>query len=134
MRNQGVREIWLRKKLLRDLGFELIVRDLLTTRWEADTLRGFFSQDDVQAWFNMSAPEIKSGAICIDSIGKAEAINLMRRYPILIRRPLMQCGTYKQSGFVVGDVFDALGITTEKTAQLDSCQMPSNLTMCGDTS
>ena len=47
------------KRLLLDAGHELIVCDLLATRWTAEELRAFFGGRPVSEWFNRAAPRVK---------------------------------------------------------------------------
>ena len=44
------------KAILRRLGVSLEVRDILSENWTAESLRSFFGNKAVPAWFNESAP------------------------------------------------------------------------------
>ncbi len=87
------------KRLLAEAGHELIVRNLLETRWEADELRAFFGGRPVSEWFNRAAPRVKSGEIAPEALGEADAILLLLEDPLLIRRPLLQVGEWREAGF-----------------------------------
>ncbi len=109
------------KTILREQGISFEVRNLLTTLWTADSLRAFFADTPVSQWFNDSAPRVKSGDIAIDQLDEVSALRLMVDDPILIRRPLMACDGYKQSGFVPGPVLAHLGIRLDEAQDLQSC-------------
>lgn len=111
------------KAVLRQHGYQLEVRDLLTTPWTAEALRPFFADKSVREWFNQSAPEVKSAAIKIDQLNENEALNLMVKNPLLICRPLMQVDELKQSGFVDGGVLRHLNIKLNSHEDLQSCPM-----------
>lgn len=87
------------KHLLTEAGHQLIVRNLLETRWEAGELRAFFGQRPVSEWFNRAAPKVKSGEVVPEGLDEAGAIALMLADPLLIRRPLMQVGARREAGF-----------------------------------
>jgi nitrogenase-associated protein len=106
------------------------VRDLLSEPWNAERLRPFFADKPVAAWFNETAPAVKSGAIAIHDLDETEALSLMILDPILIRRPLLEYGSFKQSGFVAGPVLDALGVELDATEDLQTCPMTDTETIC----
>ncbi|MGB0747261.1 MAG: ArsC/Spx/MgsR family protein [Magnetospiraceae bacterium] len=98
------------KALLRDLGYEVEVRDLLRWPWTVQSLQPFFGDRPVKEWFNASAPRVKSGEVDPASLDAATALALMVEDPLLIRRPLMETDLGKISGFVPGPALLALGI------------------------
>ncbi|MCG8018295.1 MAG: nitrogenase-associated protein [Candidatus Thiodiazotropha sp. 'RUGA'] len=112
------------KAILRKLGISLQVRDILSETWTSDSLRSFFGEKAISAWFNESAPQVKSGEIDIDHLNETEALRLMVEQPILIKRPLMICQSLKQSGFTVGPVLDYLGVYLNESQKIESCPMP----------
>lgn len=118
------------KALLRaqDIAFE--VKDLLNTAWTAETLRPFFGDKPVAQWFNDSAPKVKSGEIDIHTVSEAEALAMMQKEPLLIRRPLLDLGEKKQSGFTAGIVLDALGVKLTPDKDLQSCPKDTSATIC----
>ncbi|WP_455222656.1 ArsC/Spx/MgsR family protein [Kaarinaea lacus] len=87
------------KKLLKEAGYQLEERNLLTEPWTAARLLAFFNNLPVNAWFNRSAPAVKSGEIEPDMLTAEQAIQCMLADPLLIRRPLMEVGDRKYVGF-----------------------------------
>lgn len=86
------------KETLRAAGHELVVRDLLSMPWRAETLRPFFEDQPVADWFNRAAPRIKSGEIDPAALTEDEAIQAMLADPLLIRRPLAIIGLHTVCG------------------------------------
>lgn len=123
----------MQQSLLRSQGISFEVRDLLSHPWTADLLRAYFGKMPVTEWFNNSAPRVKSGEIAIGRLSEAEALDLMLQDPILIRRPLMDLGLLKQSGFVAGPVLDALGVELDASHNLQDCPMETAQADCGVT-
>ncbi len=117
--------------LLRTRGVQPAVRNLLSQPWTAETLRPFFGNKPVVEWFNPSAPAVKSGAIKIATLSARQALNLMLVEPLLIRRPLLQYGQLRQSGFVNGPVLAALGIVLDDPSDLSACPMDGDAPDCG---
>jgi nitrogenase-associated protein len=109
--------------LLRTQGVSFQTKDLLSTEWTADTLRPYFGDKPVAAWFNASAPKVKSGAILLDELSESEALALMIAEPILICRPLLDYAGIRQSGFTPGPVLTALGVNLNPQEDLQSCPM-----------
>lgn len=89
------------KKLLRAAGLELEVRDLLSEPWTRATLRPYFGELPVAAWFNRSAPAIKSGELVPETLTADQALAAMLANPLLIRRPLIRLGPLVMAGFDV---------------------------------
>jgi nitrogenase-associated protein len=98
------------KALLKAAGHVVEARDLLTEKWTAIALRSFFGDLPFAAWFNPTAPDVKSGAIAPHLIQAVEALDLMIQNPLLIRRPLMQVGDRKEVGFDLKTVADWIGL------------------------
>lgn len=112
------------KRLLLEAGHELIVRNLLETRWEPGELRAFFGRRPVSEWFNRAAPRVKSGEIVPEVLDEARALALMLEDPLLIRRPLLQVGERREAGFDTARIHDWIG-PLENTAprqDLERCQ------------
>lgn len=82
-----------KQQLLR-AGIDLEVRDLLSTPWDAASLKPFLDGHAVHEWFNPNAPDIKSGTLTPESLNKDEALALLIKEPILIKRPLI---VYKET-------------------------------------
>lgn len=89
----------LQKQLLRATGLELEVRDLLTEHWTKETLLPFFESKPVAEWFNLSAPAIKYGELNPEILTSDQALDLMIKNPLLIRRPLIRHGSHFMAGF-----------------------------------
>ncbi|HZF70428.1 ArsC/Spx/MgsR family protein [Sulfuricurvum sp.] len=87
------------KQILRSSGCILIERNLLEHGLSSDELRTFMGEKRVPEWFNPAAPSIKNGEINPDVLDETEALELLMKDPILIRRPLMVIGIEKLCGF-----------------------------------
>ncbi len=111
------------KAVLRQHGYKLDVRNLLTTPWTAEQLRPFFADKAVNEWFNQSAPDIKSGVINTGQLSENETLDMMVQTPLLICRPLLQVNELRQSGFVEGVVLNHLNISLKTNEDLQSCPM-----------
>jgi nitrogenase-associated protein len=109
------------KALLRASGHELEVRNLLTEDWTASTLARFFGVKPVSEWFNLASPRIKSGEIQPQALGAEEALALMVADPLLIRRPLMQVGERRESGFDADAVHAWIGLASSPEKISDTC-------------
>lgn len=114
------------KQFLRDRGYDLVVENLLETVWTASALRSYFGETPVESWFNQSSPRVKAQEISIGSVSEQEAIHLMIEDPLLICRPLLRCGEFRQSGFISGPVFDHLGIALGASSMLQYCPIAAN--------
>ena len=118
------------KRLLRQAGHTVIEKSLLIENWTENplALREFFGDKPVSEWFNRSAPDIKKGVINPELLGEQQAIDLMLVDPLLIRRPLMQVGREKKSGFNEQEVKLWVGLSGEASnADLENC--PQNSTI-----
>lgn len=123
------------KVLLKQHGCRLIVRNLLAEPWTAVRLRAFFGDKPVPEWFNDSAPGIKSGELQLEGLSAAAALALMVEEPLLIRRPLMQFGELRQSGFVDGPLLAAMGVRLQNDVDLQSCPREADSPpLCGEPS
>jgi nitrogenase-associated protein len=118
------------KKLLQRLGHQLKVRDLLSEKWTAESLRPFFGDSPVARWFNESAHRVKDGTVDIHTLDEAQALKLMLADPMSIRRPLLQVGDLRQAGFLRGPVLDTLGVSLDPEKDLQSCPMPEPSSKC----
>jgi nitrogenase-associated protein len=85
--------------LLREAGAVVDVRDLLTEPWSAKRLHGFFAGRPVAEWFNPAAPAVKSGAVDPAAFAAGDALERLAAEPLLIRRPLIEIGEARRSGF-----------------------------------
>ncbi|MEJ2592657.1 MAG: ArsC/Spx/MgsR family protein [Candidatus Thiodiazotropha sp.] len=120
----------MQQSLLRGQGVRFEVRDLLSQAWSVERLRSYFHGLPVADWFNTSAPRVKSGEIAIHALDEMAALAMMIQDPILIRRPLLELGELKQSGFVPGPVIDALGIDLDASGNLQDCPMDARSQVC----
>lgn len=77
------------KKLLSSWGVVLKEEDLLRYPFSKKTLKMFLEKAPINAWFNPNAPDIKSKKIDTSKLDDEEAIALLLKNPILIKRPLM---------------------------------------------
>jgi nitrogenase-associated protein len=111
------------KALLSGAGHQLDVRNLLTNPWTADTLRPFFGTLPITAWFNPSAPRIRSGEVNPAQVDEETALNLMIADPLLIRRPLLQVGEVYAVGFDLQEIERWLGLEENKSVlgDLENC-------------
>lgn len=113
------------KAKLSSLGCMLSVKSLLDGVWDKKELREYFADKPVSAWFNMSAPKIKDGLIDVNALSENEALEMMVKEPLLIKRPLMKCGNVKISGFEPSEIRERLGLNVEEAPPTcqpgDSC-------------
>lgn len=98
------------KEKLQSLGCLLVIKNLLSTKWSADELRGFFDGKPKEEWFNMSAPLIKDGFLNPAVLTEEQALEVMIKEPILIKRPLIRKGDVKISGFNPNEIKEKLGL------------------------
>lgn len=120
------------KKILKEAGFELDVRNLITTSWNKETLQEFFRNLPKKEWFNPSAPAIKSKQVIPEKLSEQEALEEMTKDPLLIRRPLMQFQDYQVAGFnleklvevVQGKGVTLVGMTRAVPDDIEQC--PTN--------
>jgi len=120
------------KKLLAAAGHEVVALNLLTETWQPERLRSFFGKLAVRNWFNYSAPAIKQGDIEPESLNEQEALALMVKNPLLIRRPLMQVGDRTMAGFDQYAVDNWIGLTETKSYQdMESCPRSLAQASCG---
>ena len=87
------------KSILHAAGHAVKARNLLTQSWSPDTLYLFLKDKPLWEWFNRTAPQIRDGEIVPEKLDEQTALDLMLKYPILIRRPLIQIGDRYTVGF-----------------------------------
>lgn len=114
------------KKMLQEAGHELVALSLLEEAWSETRLREFFGDKPVNEWFNMSAPQIKSGEVNPAHFTEEEALKAMTMEPLLIKRPLIDTEWGKVSGFDNELVNRLIGY--KDTSGLHSC--PNFLNRC----
>ncbi len=103
------------KQQLTAAGHSLTERDLATAPLTADELRAFFGDKELDQWFNRRAPSIKSGAVKPDELDEAGALAAMLADRELIRRPLIQSGDRRESGFDPNTLHAWIGLTSEES-------------------
>ncbi|ABE38424.1 Nitrogenase-associated protein [Rhodopseudomonas palustris BisB5] len=111
------------KALLIASGHELEVRNLLSETWTPETLRPFFGSKPIPEWFNASSPKVKAGAIDLAALTENSALAMMIEDPLLIRRPLMQAGDRRESGFDQTLVDAWIGLRPTEAPLTDRCAM-----------
>ncbi|MBI5132765.1 MAG: hypothetical protein HZA66_25280 [Rhodopseudomonas palustris] len=111
------------KALLIASGHDLDVRNLLSEPWTPATLRPFFGTKPVPEWFNASSPKVKAGAIDLAALSEAAALALMVDDPLLIRRPLLQAGERRESGFDQAGIDAWIGLRPTAEPVTDRCAM-----------
>jgi len=120
------------KQLLVSAGHQVIARNLLTEAWEPLRLQAFFTGLSVRNWFNYSAPAIKTGEIDPETLNETEALVLMLKDPLLIRRPLMQVGGRLMAGFDQQRIDAWIGLTAVTVERdLESCPRAALQSACG---
>lgn len=98
------------KKQLEAAGHVLEVRDLMAAAWTRDSLRPFFAERPVEQWINKLHPSVRSGAVTPATLTAEQALDLMIADPSLIRRPLLQVGDERRSGYDPNGLQDWIGI------------------------
>jgi nitrogenase-associated protein len=109
------------KALLIASGHELDVRNLLTEPWTPETLRPFFGDKPLPDWFNASSPRVKSGEVTPAALTPDGALAMMVEDALLIRRPLMQVGERRESGFDQATVDAWIGLRPTERPVTDAC-------------
>jgi len=109
------------KRLLAEAGHTVVTRDLLTETWTSQSLRPFFGDRPVAEWFNKAAPAVKSGEIDPASFDEAAALEAMIAKPLLIRRPLMQVGDRRETGFEPALVEAWIGLAEPVEGSIEGC-------------
>ncbi len=108
-------------QVLQSAGHEVIVRDLLSESWTEATLRGFFGDRPVAAWFNRSAVRVKSGEIVPETLSAEAAIALLIADPALIRRPLLEAMGERQVGWEPEIIEGWIGLATAMSPGREGC-------------
>ncbi|ESA34618.1 nitrogenase-associated protein [Leptolyngbya sp. Heron Island J] len=115
------------KALLQTAGHIVRTHNLLTEAWTPEQLRPFFGTLPVSQWFNPTAPPIKAGAVHPEQVSVDQALALMVKQPILIRRPLLRVKDCYAVGFDLSavDAWIGLAPSSDLTQDVETC--PSNL-------
>jgi nitrogenase-associated protein len=101
------------KVLLAAAGHTVQAKNLLTEKWTAARLRAFFGDLPVVEWFNHTAPRVRDGEIWPHKLSGEQAIALMLKEPLLIRRPLMEVDGQRRVGFDQGAVDRWIGLSSK---------------------
>ena len=109
------------KELLKKHNIIFEVRDLLNTKWSYEDLLGYFDGLEVADMFNSFAPQVRDKEIDITKLSKDEAINLMIKNPILIKRPLMQINGTKICGFDIDKINQLLNLNIQTDKKINNC-------------
>jgi len=109
------------KALLAASGHEVDARNLRAESWSAASLRPFFGSKPVLDWFNMSSPRVKAGEVKPGELSEEAALAMMIDDPLLIRRPLMQVGDRRESGFDQAEIDAWIGLLKTEKAVTDAC-------------
>jgi arsenate reductase (glutaredoxin) len=110
------------KELLHQAGVEFEIKDILNTVWTKELLEAFFEDLSVENIFNMSALKIKNNAIDITQVSKNQAIELMLKEPILIKRPLIEINNTKICGFDIDKINTLLNISMPQPKDINDCK------------
>lgn len=116
------------KELLKNHNISFTVKSLLDTKWTFEILSEFFIGLDVKDIFNPFAPQIKNEEINILNIKKDEAINLMIKEPILIKRPLLEINGVKLCGFNIEQINNLLNTKIDTNKKLNTCSSSDSCT------
>ncbi|MGD1856946.1 MAG: ArsC/Spx/MgsR family protein [Leptolyngbyaceae cyanobacterium] len=114
------------KALLQAAGHTVRRHNLLAESWTPERLRPFFGEQPVNRWFNPTAPAITAGEIDPDQLNADEALALMVKQPILIRRPLLQVDERYAAGFDMTTVDAWIGLAPNSDLTQDVQTCPKN--------
>jgi len=118
------------KEILKKAGHQVQVKNLLEEPWTVAKLLAFFSHLPVNAWFNQSAPAIKSGHVNPERLSAEQAVNYMLADPLLIRRPLMEVGETKIVGFEQERLNEIFNISPKQNDNIEICSREHNQSPC----
>lgn len=116
------------KELLKSHNISFSVKSLLDTSWSKETLSEFFKGLEVIDIFNPFAPQIRDKEIDINTLSKDEAITLMIKNPILIKRPLLDINGVKVCGFDIEKINELLNTNIDTKKKLNSCSSSDSCT------
>lgn len=116
------------KELLKSHNISFSVKSLLDTSWSKETLSEFFKGLETKDIFNPFAPQIRDKQIDINTLSKDEAINLMIKNPILIKRPLLDINGVKICGFDIEKINKLLNTNIDTNKKLNTCSSSDSCT------
>ncbi|NDY71261.1 hypothetical protein DO021_06845 [Desulfobacter hydrogenophilus] len=102
------------KKWLAAAGHVVTEKNILETQWTREKLLLYFGNKPVADWFNRTAPLVKSKTVIPESVNREEALDLMLKNPILIKRPLLRVEDERMQGFSVDAVHAWIGLDPSK--------------------
>lgn len=111
------------KAALEAAGHTVVAKDLLRTPWSRMQLLSFLEPLPVAQWFNRNSPAVKSGEIVPEDCDEAMALALLQKYPLLIRRPLMEVAGERRAGFEAAAIDAWIGLDGARLDDdLEACQ------------
>jgi nitrogenase-associated protein len=119
------------KKILEAAGHTVVPRDLFKTPWTDDGLRAFFGELPVVEWFNANSAGVKSGEIVPADYNEATALSLLRKHPLLIRRPLLEVDGVRKVGFDAAAIDAWIGLGGDLPDEdMEACQHGTDGHVC----
>jgi nitrogenase-associated protein len=123
------------KAWLAAVGHEIEARNLLTHAWTCDELLRFFGNRPVPDWFNSASPRVRSGEVRPEELDAPAALSMMITDPLLIRRPLIEAGGRRETGFDLALVAGWLGlpesvVLDEGSGNIEGCPKSGNTEPC----
>jgi nitrogenase-associated protein len=116
------------KSMLESNGHTVIAHSILSEQWNFENLRVYFGSLPVNQWFNMAAPEVKTGAVNPYDFTETAALEAMMADHLLIRRPLIEVNGEYICGFdneLVNQLFN-----NKDVSHLLTCPSLSNNKSC----
>ncbi len=122
------------KELLKRTRCKLMIQDILSYPFTPVELLPFFKDLAQKDWFNSSAPKVKLGEVIPENLTVTEALDLMIKEPILIKRPLLRQGEKHFAGFDAAKVEKLFGIPLARLAEEpDSEKFAKKYSLCYET-
>ncbi|PLX49277.1 MAG: hypothetical protein C0613_07910 [Desulfobulbaceae bacterium] len=116
------------KAILRAAGHTLQCLNILKQTWSHNRLGEFMAGKTATEMMNHTAPAIKNGEIVPEQLSASQALDLMVKEPILIKRPLIEVDGHKIQGFndarlapYLGDWHGREDVVTCPNLQILSC-------------
>lgn len=121
------------KTLLKRLGLDVKVVNIIDHCWSQKELATFFANKPNSECVNRTAPAIKNGELEIDSMSRDDLYTAMINNPILIKRPLMRIDLNGETLHLVG--FDLIRLASIyplldwpkdlSQGEIEQCSQPS---------
>ena len=126
------------KAILEHAGHTVQSINLLEHTWTKEELSLYLGDKPAAECFNQAAPIIKSGQLNPQEFTKEEALELMVKEPLLIKRPLIKIGNHCIQGFDTTILQNLISLSPHQSAKkieekfattdLNSCPHTDNLT------